>query len=161
MDNMAKIENVSSFGDVFELVKEAVREVLGLRRAGLSLILADLPRNIGAMHAIGTNSIVMNRLLVSTVSKIAKSRVEFNSFVFVLLLHEYLHSLGYTDEMEVRKLVKRVTEGYLGKDHVAYKIASRPLSEIYPEIRYLPSRWFGQDLELVKDFDRSSITYIS
>ena len=57
------------------------------------LLLADLPLRLGAFHGVGTNSIVMNRTLLDRIVKSGHSRLEVNSFIYSILLHEYLHSL--------------------------------------------------------------------
>jgi hypothetical protein len=74
--------------------------VLKERRGGLMLYLANLPPQIGALHQVGSNSIVLNRLVLKAIESLAKSRRELNSFIYTILLHEYLHSLGYIDEQE-------------------------------------------------------------
>lgn len=161
-----ELEGSENFGDVFETVKKSVKECLGKERAGLMLVLADLPIGLGAFHGVGTNSIVMNRTLLDRIVKGGHSRVQVNSFVYSILLHEYLHSLGVIDEPEVRKLVREISLKTFGKDHPATRIAeSSPWA-------MLPGSWSEEGhvaieseqsrrgMELVKDFDRSHSSYI-
>src|SRR5208282_3345792 len=117
------LENSENFGDIFEIVKKSVKEYLGQERAGLMLVLADLPIHLGAFHGVGTNSIVMNRTLLDRIVKSGHSRIQVNSFVYSILLHEYLHSLGVIEELEVRKLVREISLMTFGEDHPATKIA--------------------------------------
>jgi hypothetical protein len=149
------------FGDVFELVKKSAERSLGQRRAGLMLYLARLPRHIGAFHTMGTNGIVMNRNTLDSVTHGARSLREINSYVYSILLHEYLHALGYVQEKDVRRLVYDISLEIFGPDHAATKIASRGPSAIFPHITSdeLPSE--TPDIEMIPDLERSSHRYIS
>jgi len=154
------LERCKDFGDVFEVVKRAVKENLGQKRVGLMLFLGDLPIHVGAFHQVGSNGIVMNRKILNLVMASAKSTTELNSFIFSILLHEYLHSLGYMDERQVRKLVYQISEKSLGADHPATEMAvSGPMS-MFP-LREIPNNEDLGDFELIKDFERSNQTYIS
>src|SRR5256884_7942133 len=112
-----------NFSEVFQLVKKSVKSSLGKRRTGLMLGLADLPEYIGAFHQMGSNFIVMNRSLLDQVTHIAKDGQSLNAYVFYTLLHEYLHTLGYVDEGEVRRLTRQICARVLGLDHPATKLA--------------------------------------
>lgn len=155
-----RLAEAEGFGEIFELVKKAVKRALGLHRAGLELVLMDLPNAVGAFHQIGTNTIIMNRSLLEGLAHLARSRVEVNSYVFVVLLHEYLHSLGFIDENEVGMLVKRVVEETLGENHMAYHMAGSSLYELYPELSMLGPGGVGKETKIVRDFDRESTHYI-
>jgi hypothetical protein len=155
-----KLGEASTFGEIFELVKKAVKKTIGLHRAGLELVLMDLPNNIGAMHEVGSNVIIMNEALLEAFLQVARNKIEVNSYVFVILLHEYLHSLGYVDEEEVRVLVKRIVTEVLGEDHITYHLATNSLFELYPELQMIGPGRIGRDTKIVKDFDRESTHYI-
>ena len=155
------LAEAEGFGDIFSLVKKAVRESLGLHRAGLELVLMDLPKAMGALHHVGSNAIVMNKSLLEALAQVVRSRLELNSYVFTVLLHEYLHSLGFIDEEEVKSLVKKVVRDALGEDHLAYHMASKPIFEIYPELQVLGLSGVSGEPRLIKDFDRESAHYIS
>jgi hypothetical protein len=150
-----------TFDEIFTLVKKTVEKTLKRHRAGLTLVLNNLPNAIGAYHEVGSNLIVMNRTILDAVATLGKKKEELNSLIFSMLLHEYLHSLGYLDEGEVRRLVNIVTEENLGKDHIATRMANLGISEIYPEIRHLGEGTNGREPEIIKDFDRSSMSYIA
>ena len=132
------------------------------------LVLADLPMHLGAFHGVGTNSIVMNRSLLDRIVKGCNSRTQINSFVYSILLHEYLHSLGLIEEAEVRSLVRDISVKTFGDDHPASKIATAgpwsmlPKSWAYatPEDSTDFSR-SQRGMELVRDFDRSHSKYIT
>ncbi len=149
------------FEDIFEMVKAATETSLGRHRAGLTLVLGDIPNSVGAYHEMGSNAIVMNRNLLRIVEKVSRSRSKRNSYVFMILLHEYLHSLGFTDDRQVRTLGRDITNKYLGKDHVAAEMAIRPLDRFFPGMeKYVAFRDKGE-FETIKRFDRSSTPYIA
>jgi len=166
-DLVYKLDNSENFGDVFEIVKRSVKDQLGKERAGLMLVLADLPMNLGAFHGMGTNSIVMNRALLDRIVKGGNSRIQVNSFVYSILLHEYIHSLGVIEEKDVRGLVREISLKTFGNDHPAAKIAvegpwsmlPRSWSSETAEPDYVPQS--HREMELIKDFDRSHSKYIS
>lgn len=142
-------------------MKRATEQSTGLHRAGLTLVLGDIPNAVGAYHELGSNAIVMNRNLLKVVTRTTKSRGVKNSYVFMILLHEYLHSLGYTDDAQVRRLSKKITDGFLGPGHIAAEMAIRPLDEFFPDLqRYIGFRDKGL-YESVERFDSSSTRYIA
>lgn len=125
------------------------------------LYLADLPMYIGAFHGVGSNAIVMNRRLLDLTVKSSRSRREANSYVFYILLHEYLHSLGYIDEGKVRRLVYAVAERTFGEEHPTTQMALAGPAAILSRMREPVEESSGSDVEIVRDFDRSSQTYFS
>jgi hypothetical protein len=89
-----------------------------------------------------------------------RSRAKRNAFVFMILLHEYLHSLGFTDDAQVRDLGKKVADQFLGKGHLAGEMATKPLDQFFPMIpQFAMFRDKGQ-FETVERFDSSSTSYI-
>jgi hypothetical protein len=88
-----RLLQVKDFNDAFELVKMAVNEKFKMHRAGLSLILQGLPTSLGAYHILGSNMIIINRRILDIIKK-RKSPEEYNSYLFMVLAHEYLHSFG-------------------------------------------------------------------
>lgn len=155
-----RIANLKDFNEMFELVKLAVLRKFKMHRSGLNLILQVMPSNLGAYHMLGSNSIVVNSFLLAAVKKIAGSTKEYNSYVFMVLAHEYLHSLGIMDENTVRQMTFDLCKWMFGDDHVATKMAQADPSAIYPELRSLMQSQFSRDFHVVKDFDISNQTYI-
>jgi len=162
------LETSENFGDVFEIVKKSVKEQLNHERAGLMLVLADLPIQLGAFHGLGTNQIVMNRTLLDRVIASGHPRGHINSFVYSILLHEYLHSLGVADEGEVRRLVYHVSLKTFGPDHPASTIASKGPWALLRSREYVDTQVPSEEqleakprnAELITDFDRSHRAYI-
>jgi hypothetical protein len=104
----------------------------------------------------------MNRAPFDVALRTTDKKV-FNAYCFHLLLHEYLHALGYVSEGDVRGLVHRVCSSALGRDNPATVMAERGIAFYFPKVTY-----FYQDvrvpkdieIELIKGFDRSSAGYI-
>lgn len=159
-DLRIRLERAESFGEIFSVVKGAVKEVLGVRRAGLELLLVDLPGEVGAMHQIGSNAIIMNRRHLQAILRSSRSRLEVNSYIFLILLHEYLHSLGILDEGEVMALSMKVIREALGEDHPAYKMAPRKLAEIAEQLIGGDNAVSLDDAEIIRDFDTENAQYI-
>jgi len=145
---------------IFELVKLAVSRYTGRERSGLMLGLADLgggPQGlVGAFYPLATNIIVMNTL---PLKRIRETEPEFyNPYVFYILLHEYLHTLGVVDESETRKKVLEISSATFGDEHVVTQLA-KDFSRFMPKLVYPDVGWHpleGYTLELVSGFDRSS-----
>src|SRR5512139_1026609 len=101
----SRIDAAKGYSEVWEIVKDSVKDSLGEQRGAMMLFLDDLPMQLGAYHALGTNNIVLNRALVQVVEAATKSEKLVNAFVYSLLLHEYVHALGHVPEGEARSLV--------------------------------------------------------
>jgi hypothetical protein len=145
---------------VFRVVREAVRRVLGVERPGLGLALSNLPPQLGAYWQVTGNLIVMNEGLVDAMRAGAESTLELNAFIYVILAHEYLHSLGYLDEDAVRQVTAHVTRSAFGAHHLATKMAEGNLWQMYPFLAYA-RRGDGRRFKVVRGFDlASSQSYI-
>jgi len=109
------------------------------------LYLGNLPLRVGAFHPLGTNDIVLNKRLFKTLETY---RDKAN--VFTTLLHEYLHTLGYTDEKRVRQLVYWVCSVGFDGDPVVMEAA---VSGPWGSLKEVEEGYVGLDLELVRDFE--------
>jgi hypothetical protein len=161
-----KLEEANNLSDIFEIVKDAVRKVMKTGRAGLTLGLAEMGGGedywIGAFYPVGSTTIVMNKTSMRRISETEPQL--FNAYAFHVLLHEYLHSLGYIDEKRTRNLVYWVAGEIFGEDHVVTQMAL-DMSKFFPNLTYpatddLPENIETLELEMIRDFDRSSINYI-
>jgi hypothetical protein len=160
-ENKEKLAAAGGFDEVFELVKKAVDSVLGVHRAGLTLVLGDIPNQIGAYHEMGSNAIVMNRNLMKIVWRSTRSRPRRNAYTFMILLHEYLHTLGFEDDAMVRELSRKITDAYVGKGHIAAEMAVSPLDRFFPEINQYAMFRDNGSFETIRKFDSSSTSYIA
>lgn len=156
----SRLEKAQGYSEVWEIVKDTVKNSLDERRVGMMLFLDDLPLRVGAYHPLGTNNIVLNRALVNIVEVAAKVKLLVNSFVYVLLLHEYLHALGRKSEAQVRPLVYRISRESFGENHTATKLAETGpwslLKDIPLDLIDVPKRV----MEIVKDFEKATKRYI-
>ncbi|MGA7922439.1 MAG: hypothetical protein WCA77_00465 [Thermoplasmata archaeon] len=146
------LDRTADYDQVFRVVRDAVRYALHIERPGLGLGLSDLPPSLGAYWQVTGNLIVLNEGLVGTMRAHAASSTEFNSFVYVILAHEYLHALGYLDETEVRRVTAYVTRVAFGDEHPATRMAQGDLWQMFPFLRFAPMGQ-GRHLKVVTRFD--------
>jgi hypothetical protein len=150
-----RLETAGSYGEVWEIVKNTVEYALHERRGGMMLFLEDLPIQLGAYHSVGTNNIVLNRVLVQIVEAAVESKRVLNTLVYNLLVHEYLHALGEFSEVRVRNLVVEVARKCFGEDYLATQVAMKSpwslLKGIPLEGVNVPKRF----MEIVKDFEKT------
>jgi len=156
----SRIDKAQGYSEVWEIVKDSVKDSLGEHRGAMMLFLDDLPLQLGAYHPLGTNNIVLNRALVQIVEAATNSEKLVNAFAYSLLVHEYLHALGHVPEAEVRPLVYEVSRSCFGEDHVTTELAKKspwallkglPLGRVEAPRRVI---------EIVKDFEKSTQRYI-
>lgn len=156
----SRIDNAQGYSEVWEIVKDTVKDALGEHRVGMMLFLDNLPLQLGAYHPLGTNNIVLNRTLVQLVEAATQSKRLVNAFVYSLLVHEYLHALGHVPEVEVRPLVYQVSKECFGEDDIVTRLAEKspwallrgiPLGRIEAPKRVM---------EIVKDFEKTNQKYI-
>jgi hypothetical protein len=159
-----RLDAAKGLADIFELVKEAAQISLHKSRGGLMLGLADLGNHpqgfIGAFFPVGTNIIVMNKI---PLERIKDTKPElYKPYIFHVLMHEYLHTLGWLDEGTVRQLVYEVSKEIFGQKHVATLIA-RDTAPFFKNLVYPSMAWQPENLklELVEGFDRGSVNYIA
>ena len=159
--NRRALSSADGFDEIFEMVKAATERTTGMHRAGLTLVLGDIPNDVGAYHQLGSNAIVMNRNILRIVDRLSRTRSKRNAYVFMILLHEYLHSLGYTSDKQVRSLGRRIADEYLGKRHLAGEMAVRPLDQFFPELSKLSAFRDKGEYQTINRFDSSSTSYIA
>jgi hypothetical protein len=150
-----RLETARSYGEVWEIVKDTVEYALHKRRGGMMLFLDDLPIQLGAYHPVGTNNIVLNRVLVQIVEAAVESKRVLNTLVYNLLVHEYLHALGEFSEVAVRNLVVEVARKCFGEDYLATQVAMKSPWSLFKGIPLegvnVPKRF----MEIVKDFEKT------
>jgi len=164
IDYLTRLDEARSLADIFEVVKALVEERMNKRRGGLMLGMANLGNDpqgfLGGFFTTGTNVIVLNKI---PLQRIMETRPElYKPYVFHVLLHEYIHSLGCLNELEVQKKVHQITREALGEKHLATQIAAST-SGFIKHFTYPHLSWEADDegIELVEGFDRSSVSYIA
>jgi hypothetical protein len=150
-----RLDNATSYGEVWNIVKDSVENVFHKRRGSMMLFLDDLPLQLGAYHSLGTNNIVLNRALVQIVEATIEDKKMVNALVYNLLVHEYLHALGEISEIQVRRLVVEVCKKAFGEDHVATKLAIRSPWALLQGIPLDKVDMPKRVMEIVKDFEKS------
>lgn len=163
-DFSARLERAGSLADIFELVKLAVWNSRKKSRAGIMLGLANLGNHpggfFGAFYPVGSNVIVLNKV---PLQRIQETRPElYKPYLFHVMLHEYLHTLGYLSEDRVRAMVVEITAYAFGDAHLATKIALDTVP-FFGNLVYPEAAWKADDMkmELVGGFDRGSAGYIA
>jgi hypothetical protein len=154
-----EILKLKDFNEAFELVKLAVNTKFNMHRAGLSLILQGLPSRIGAYHILGSNVIVVNITILNIIQH-HKSIEEYNSYLFMVLAHEYIHSFGIVDEFQVRQMTYDLCFSLLGEEHPSSIMAKEDPSALFPELTLLRGNAFDKHFQVVTNFDKTTQSYI-
>lgn len=157
MDFEKRLDEAENFAEIFGLVKESVEAALEKRRDGLMLALQYLPENLGAYYGLGSNFIVMNKALLEKFRD-SHSANDTKAYVFSVLLHEYLHSLGYVDEGLARALTHEICKASLGKGHMSTRIAKHGIGAFITPSRSLKKE--PEEIEVLDSFTIERITYI-
>lgn len=158
-----RLASAKGIAEVFEAVKEAVRRVLGKERAGLMVVTQEIGNSpggfLGAYFVVGANAIVVNQTPLRRIKETEPTL--YIPWLFGVLLHEYLHSLGILDEEQVRKATNEVATAVLGPDHPATRMAANPMEFIgnlaWPHVAWAPDE---ASFEIVKGIDRDATSYI-
>jgi len=163
MDYKKSLETAKNFPDIFDLVKKVVKNYLNADQAGLLLGLSDLGAYghsyLGAFYSFDANTIVINKRPLNKLKKTSPDL--YNPYVFHVLLHEYIHSLGVVEEDQAKTLAYEITQKYFGKNHLATQIA-------FDLGKFLPNLTFGDDfeppedmsIEFISGIDRDNTNYI-
>ncbi|MBD3227857.1 MAG: hypothetical protein GF329_06685 [Candidatus Lokiarchaeota archaeon] len=155
--------------EIFEDIKRRVYDTIGRRRAGLMLGLTELGMirgiYIGAYHILSSNYIILNKTPLHLLKD--KSKELVYAYLYHLLLHEYVHTLGCADERICRQLTYEISLENFGDDNLITYLAGGGMKKLFPEIIHAPMD-FGSNvnkmdkkIELVRGFDRSSCNYYS
>ena len=154
---------------IFEAVKNDVKRVYGRHRAGLSLGLVEMGIHgggfIGGMHFHPGHNIVMNKTPLKIILDSQPYEIVW-SYTCHILLHEYIHSLGFINEQQCRSITLKVSEQVFSDvKHPAIVLAKNGIGTYIPNLKliYLPPerRPEGLEIEYVHGFDKESQTYFS
>lgn len=159
-----RLERATTLPEVFDLVKDVVRGHLKVERAGLMLGLSNLGGGtgylVGGFFQVAGNMIVMNRLPLARIQE--TNPAIYKPYVFHILLHEYIHSIGYLSEAQTRPLVHEISRRAFGDEHVVTDLA-RGWQKYMPNLVYPVVGWQpdgGFQVEVVRGFDPGASTYI-
>ena len=165
MEHEKELKKAKTFADIFEIVKEIVREYIGAEQAGLIVGVTDLGIHnqgfIGAFYSLDANMIIINKKPLARILQTNPSL--YNYYLFHVMLHEYVHSIGSYDEEQTRQLVHEISGHYFGNNHIVTQLASN-IERFMPHLTY-PVQGFQppQDIniEFVKGIDRKNTNYIN
>ena len=161
MEKINDLEVEQNLIDIFENVKDAVRKSEGRSRAGLMLGIQELGSTlngfIGAYYPVASNIIVINktplRRIIETNPQLLKP------YGFHVLLHEYIHALGFLDEELAKRKTYEISKENFGEDHIITKL-SKDMKQFFPNLTYPIQGWLPSNsttkIKLVKGFDWSN-----
>lgn len=160
-----RLERARTLPELFDLVKDIVRRHLRLERGGIMLGLANLGGGlqglVGGFFQVGGNMIVMNEFplwrLEQTNPKLYKP------FAFHILLHEYLHSVGFLTEAQTRPRVLELARKEFGEKHPVTEFA-KGWDQFMPNLVFPTYGWQPEGaprVEIVRGLDPdASSSYI-
>lgn len=172
---VSEVDGAKDYTTLFRGVKRLVEKRTGKSRAGIMLGLAPLGLSpsgfLGGYFVLGSNAIVLNRDVLHYIQ--AREPSYHNAYAFHVLLHEYLHTLGWFREEEVRPMAYELSLDALGAEHPATRIAAavNPHTEgaegapeffkqlVYPQFGWAPPQ--RPVIEIVKGFDPDATGYIA
>lgn len=150
-----ELEDAESLRDIFNLVQTAVEKTINESRAGLNIGIMELGNEpnqfLGAFYPAGSNIIVLNSTPLRRIEETMPDL--FKPYVFHVLLHEYLHSLGYLDERTARQICYDICRKMFGTGHIATKMAL-DIGKFMPQLIY-PDGYPGNTnrMKLIENID--------
>jgi hypothetical protein len=147
--------------NTFEQVKDIVKTEEGISRAGLMLGLqeigGDINGFIGAYYPVASNIIVMNK---TPLRRIIETNPDIlQAYNFHILLHEYIHSLGFLNENLTREKTYDISLKHFGDNHLITQFSTNIQkfipNLIYPIQGYIPNN-LKSKIEIVSGFDKSN-----
>ena len=150
--------------EIFETVKEAVRKNEGRSRAGLMLGLQELGASVdsfvGAYYPVSSNIIIINKTPLRRI--IQSNKKLLKPYLFHVLLHEYIHALGFLDEYITQQKTYEISRKYFGEDHIVTQLSTN-IIKFLPDIVYPLHGWMPPEdfpkIELIQGFDKSSTNF--
>lgn len=146
----------NDFSGLFNLVRNIISFKMDKKRSHILLGLIELGFSrggfIGGLHLGGTNEIFLNRSALKVMEQ--ESRPEYyKAYVFILLLHEYIHSVGVRNELRTRKYTRTIAQDVFDDNHPVVKLAVEGIQKYFPynfdSRKYVPSREERATIEFV------------
>ncbi|MFW9991132.1 MAG: hypothetical protein ACFFD4_03650 [Candidatus Odinarchaeota archaeon] len=152
-------ENIrhDDYSDLFRLVQKIVQRLMRKTRPGILLGLIEMGFDrgnfIGGLHYGGTNEIYLNKSALRVMREESEPEL-YKAYVFFLLLHEYIHSVGVMDERMTRQFTRDIILTVFNNDHPISKLAVQGLNAHFPytfnQRTYRPTRAELANPEYVK-----------
>ena len=153
--------------NTFEEVKDIVRKSEKRSRAGLMLGLQELGSTlngfIGAYFPISSNIIILNKTPLRRIIETNPNLIK--PYGFHLLLHEYIHSLGFLDEQITRQKTYEISRQHFGDKHIITQLSTN-INKYLPNLVYPIYGWIPPKntplIEIIQGFDKTNTeNYIS
>lgn len=162
IDFVKELESAKTVSEVFKLVKSAVWFDLGQSRSGLELGISNIDNRgnefIGAYYPQDSNIIVLNKMPLERIAYLDINL--YNPYLFNVLIHEYLKSMGYSNESRRKELTVEICERFFGKDHIISKMA-HDMKKFFPNINYpIDAPRTPLRARIVREFDNGATSYI-
>ena len=163
MDYVLEIERSKNIADIFEIVKKIVRDYTGNDQAGLLVGLTDLGISnrgfIGAFYSLNANMIVINKRPLNRI--LQTNPAIYKYYLFHVILHEYIHSIGYYDENDARQIVIDISRNYFGDDHIISEFA-QDIKKFLPNLTYPNTEIQPKEIyiDFIRGIDRKNTNYI-
>jgi hypothetical protein len=160
--------DANNYSQLFDLIRRIVNNVLRKSRAGILLGLEDLgfhPQGfVGGYHRVGTNEIYLNRNVLQMMRE-ETPKDHYKAYLFHLLLHEYIHSIGVIDEPKTRDFTSKISRAIFDSKHPVYKIAAWGLNALFPhefyEGHFVPDEHVARNIEFIQlEHHDSRLTYM-
>ncbi|MEK6984441.1 MAG: hypothetical protein AABX33_07750 [Nanoarchaeota archaeon] len=165
MDYDKKVNDAKAIADIFEIAKEIVREYLGTDQAGLIVGMTDLGSNsqgfIGAFYSFDANMILINKRPLARILQTNPPLYKY--YLFHVMLHEYIHSIGSYDEAQTKLLVNEISRHYFGNEHVITQLATN-IEKFMPNLAFPVSVLeppADTSIDFVMGIDKKNINYIN
>jgi hypothetical protein len=152
---ITNLDHAKTYGEIWQIVQETAEYAVGKRRNSMMLFLDDLPLQLGAYYPVGTNNIVLNRILVDAVEAAYTDKPTVNALIYNLLLHEYLHALGEMSETGVQQETVVVTKKSFGENHIATMLACKSPWILLKNLSIGTITASKRVMEIVPDFEKA------
>ncbi|MFX0173289.1 MAG: hypothetical protein ACFE9L_15445 [Candidatus Hodarchaeota archaeon] len=124
-----------SFSQMFQLVIDIVKHFLDKSRPGILLGLVELGYDrgtfVGGFHKVGTNEIYLNQSALRVMWE-ESQKTYYKAYLFHLLLHEYIHSIGVYDERKTRQLTRAISLELFQTRHPIGRLVVQGLNALFP-----------------------------
>ncbi|MCL5681034.1 MAG: hypothetical protein M1515_03175 [Candidatus Thermoplasmatota archaeon] len=143
---------------IFTSIKRMVsRNIRKERTVGLAL--SSFDSQVGAFWVDGGNYITLNRNVVEAMDANQRNLQEKKALVTVLLMHEYIHSLGFGSEIAARDLTAKIIEREMGRESLEYSIAESGPWNVFPFLSEYRGR-ISERIDIVNRFGSRDTDYI-
>ncbi|MFH0978668.1 MAG: hypothetical protein V1837_05180 [Candidatus Woesearchaeota archaeon] len=138
MNFRKELENSNSIAEVCYLAEQAVLETVGLLNKEVVVQFEELKGmpSVGGFYSPYLNIIVVNK---HPIKKLLEANIEvLKEYLFYVLLHECIHSIGIVDEKKTRKLTTLISCRLFGKEHAVTRLCTEELMPFNKPIRNIP-----------------------